>query len=248
MATSKALFAFDPEKDGQIVAVERLVSGSGPWEHAWNRYREAPNSFAGVRRALDLVQPKDLLHSGNERIPANNKSQEDALRTALKALGQLSKGPALDALSKLAAEHLKRADSVWGTLGEAPLASAVAQLGILAERVRQYVSGEPSARGVALALFFGYVQDLLQEHSPEVAKKSSQLWRNAWLARNRLAHSRGHWDAHDWSTLLSAVREGLIAANPRHRGAFVREVAEKTCRRRLGAIHVLRRRDLRELA
>src|SRR5262252_1046597 len=49
VATSKALFAFDPEKDGQIVAVERLVSGSGPWEHAWNRYREAPNSFAGVR-------------------------------------------------------------------------------------------------------------------------------------------------------------------------------------------------------
>lgn len=141
VATSKALFAFDPEKDGQIVAVERLVSGSGAWEQAWSRYREAPKSFVGVRRALDLVQPRDLLDSGNERIPANNKSQEDALRTALKGLGQQSKGPALGALSKLAAEHLKRADSVWGTLGEAPLASAVAQLGILADRVRQGGAG-----------------------------------------------------------------------------------------------------------
>jgi hypothetical protein len=141
VATSKTLFALDPEKDGQIVAIERLVSGSGAWELAWNRYREAPNSFVGVRRALDLAQPKDLLDSGNERIPAKNKSQEDALRSALKGLAHLSKGPALDTLSKLAAEHLKRADSVWGTLGEAPLASAAAQLGILAERVRQGGAG-----------------------------------------------------------------------------------------------------------
>jgi O-acetyl-ADP-ribose deacetylase (regulator of RNase III) len=77
---------------------------------------------------------------------------------------------------------------------------------------RQYLSGEPSARGVALALFFGHVQDLLQEHGPDAGQEPHQLWRSAWLARNRLAHSRGHWDAHDWSTLLGAVREGLIAA------------------------------------
>jgi O-acetyl-ADP-ribose deacetylase (regulator of RNase III) len=76
----------------------------------------------------------------------------------------------------------------------------------------QYLSGEPSARGVALALFFGHVQDLLQEHSSDAGQEPHQLWRSAWLARNRLAHSRGHWDAHDWSTLLGAVREGLIAA------------------------------------
>lgn len=77
---------------------------------------------------------------------------------------------------------------------------------------QQYLSGEPSARGVALALFFGYLQDLLQEHSPNASNEPHQLWRTAWLARNRLAHSRGHWDVHDWSTLLSAVREGLISA------------------------------------
>jgi hypothetical protein len=61
-------------------------------------------------------------------------------------------------------------------------------------------------------LFFGHVQDLLQEHAPNAGDEPNQAWRSAWLARNRLAHSRGHWDAHDWSTLLGAVREGLIAA------------------------------------
>lgn len=78
----------------------------------------------------------------------------------------------------------------------------------------QYLTGDASARGLALALFFGHVQDLLQEHRPEAAESLKQLWRSAWHARNRLAHSRGYWDAHDWSTLLGAVREALIAAKP----------------------------------
>lgn len=137
VAVCKGTFGLDPEKDGQLVAVEALAGRAPAWELVWQRFREAPRAFPGVRKALDLVQPKDLLDAGNDKIPANNKRREDELRSALKALVQLPKAPARDALAKLAAEHLKRADSVWGDLGEAPLASAAAQLGILAERARQ---------------------------------------------------------------------------------------------------------------
>jgi hypothetical protein len=137
VAVCQETFGFDPEKDGRLVAVEALAGTAPNWQLAWQRFREAPKSYAGVRQALDLVQPKDLLDAGNDKIPAYNKSREDELRVALKALAKLPKAPARDTLAKLAADHLKRADSVWGDLGEAPLASAAAQLGILAERVRQ---------------------------------------------------------------------------------------------------------------
>jgi hypothetical protein len=54
-AVCKETFGFDPEKDGRLVAVERLASGAPGWELVWQRFREAPKSYAGVRKALDLV-------------------------------------------------------------------------------------------------------------------------------------------------------------------------------------------------
>lgn len=137
VAVCKDVFALDPERDGRLVAVERLAAGGGAWDLAWSRFKEAPRSFPGVHRALERLQPTDLLDRSNERIPANNRSQEDALREGLLALGKLPRDAAQTTLAKLAAEHLQRADSVWADLGQAPLAAAVAQLAILADKSRQ---------------------------------------------------------------------------------------------------------------
>lgn len=137
VAVCKETFGFDPAKDGQLTALERLVAGGGAWDDAWERYAQSPKTYGGLRSALDLVQPKDLFSSGSGRIPSANKAQESTLRAALKALAELPYAAAREALATLAASHVHRAASVWHELGEAPLASAAAQLGILAELVKQ---------------------------------------------------------------------------------------------------------------
>lgn len=137
VAVCKETFGFDPAKDGQLTALERLVAGGGAWDHAWERYAQSPKTYAGLRTALDLVQPKDLFSTDSGRIPGANTRQESTLRTRLKELENLPYAGAREALATLAAEHVHRAASVWHELGEAPLASAAAQLGILAELVKQ---------------------------------------------------------------------------------------------------------------
>jgi hypothetical protein len=92
-ALCKSMFGLDPDKDGIITAVDRLVAGGGVWDQVWMRYCQAHHAFAGVRKALDLAHPKDLLDDANDRLPATNRKQEDALRTAASWGLRRSRGP-----------------------------------------------------------------------------------------------------------------------------------------------------------
>lgn len=85
-ALCKQQFGFDPDKDGALTAAEKLVAGGGVWDQVWRRYRQAPLAYAGVRKVLELVHPKDLIDQTNERIPLNNRQQESLLRTELGGL------------------------------------------------------------------------------------------------------------------------------------------------------------------
>ncbi len=134
-ALCKATFKLDPDKDGIITAVDRLVAGGGVWDRVWRRYREAHKAFSGVRKALDLAQPKDLLDVTNDRLPATNRQQEDALRSGLSGLAGRGKAEALEGLRRLCDLHVPRADSLWADLGEAPLARAAVHLKALAEGI-----------------------------------------------------------------------------------------------------------------
>lgn len=153
LALCKKNYGFDPEKDGVIVAVEKLVDGQGAWQQVWRRYREAPKAYAGVRKLLDPVEPKDLIDNANERIPANNKRREGELRRGLTGLGSLPKAKALEALEKLCAEHASRANSLWAELGEAPLACAAAHLVGMVAGIR---AGVPGNDWPSLAM--GYIE------------------------------------------------------------------------------------------
>lgn len=137
----KRTYNLDPEKDGLITAAEKLVVAEGAWGQVWGRYREAPKAFGGVRKALDLVHPKDLFGNSNERIPANNKRQEENLRKGFDALTGLPKGEALKKLAELCATHAKRAQSLWAELSEAPLACAAFHLEAMVGAIR---SGSPA--------------------------------------------------------------------------------------------------------
>jgi hypothetical protein len=120
---------FDPKKDGVITAAERLVAAEGKWAGVWQRFEESVKAFPGVRKALDLVQPKDLFANSNPRIPATNKKQEDELRKSLLSLSAMNPAEARKTLAGLTGTHSARCKSVWARLDEAPLAMAADHLG-----------------------------------------------------------------------------------------------------------------------
>ena len=138
---------------GSSTAVERLVAGGGVWDQVWQRYCQTPLVFAGVRKALDLIQPKDLFDTANERMPATNRSREDSLRNVLKDFAGMPTAQALERLRTLAAQHSPRAESVWAALDEAPLARAAVHLKVLAEGIAAGVLGHDWA-----ALAQGYLE------------------------------------------------------------------------------------------
>ena len=140
-ATCRQTFNFDPEKDGMLYAVEKLVHNDGVWEQAWERYGEAPSAYAGVRKALDMVHPKDLFDAKNNKIPENNANHENELRKGLLALRELPKSKALVALTTLCQEHCPRAGAIWAALGEAPLAGAAVYLNELVVAIKDGMAG-----------------------------------------------------------------------------------------------------------
>ena len=140
-ALCKPTFGLDPDKDGIITAVDKLVAGGGVWDQVWTRYRQAHQAFAGVRKALDLAHPKDLLDDANDRMPVTNRKLEAALRAGLLGLQALPRAQALTRLTQLCAQHAPRADALWADLGEASLARAAVQLKALAEGITAGVCG-----------------------------------------------------------------------------------------------------------
>lgn len=132
----KTQFGLDPTKDGLLAAAERLVAGGGAWDQVWHRYEQGPLAFAGLRKTLELVQPKDIFLSSSPRLPAHNRDEENDLRAALLRLPALPKSDALQALDKLCDRHASRARSIWAQLGEAPLARAAVHLKVLADGIQ----------------------------------------------------------------------------------------------------------------
>ena len=158
-ALAKSTFKLDPDKDGIITAVERLVAGGGVWDQVWQRWCQAPRAFPGVRKALDLAQPKDLFDAANDRFPATNRQREDDLRKALVGLAKVPKAQALERIRGLAAEHDSRAASVWADLGEAPLARAMVHLKALADGIATGGLGHDWATLAAAYLERGWAID-----------------------------------------------------------------------------------------
>jgi len=158
-ALAKSNFKLDPDKDGIITAVERLVAGGGVWDQVWQRWCQAPRAFPGVRKALDLAQPKDLFDAANDRFPTTNRQREDDLRTALVGLAKVPKAQALERIRGLAAEHGPRAASVWADLGEAPLARAMVHVKVLGDGIATGGQGHDWATLAAAYLERGWAID-----------------------------------------------------------------------------------------
>ena len=141
----KADYGFDPERDGELVAAERLGRREGPWESVWRRFAEAPALYPGVPDLLRMATPDDLFAGSLPSWPKTNDKGEADLRRALLALESESPPAARERIINLEQTHGPRRDTVWAKLGQAPLADSLAHLVVIAERTSKRLGGSSPA-------------------------------------------------------------------------------------------------------
>lgn len=149
----------DLDRDGPIVVAERLVLRSGPWAKVWDRYASTvPGSYSRVHLLLEKAQPAGLVFDKSTLV-RHNDEQEQALRGALAALGELSEAKARQRVRALEAEHGPRRGWVWAKLGKARMANVLQHLVALADATEAPVGGSSLS---ALAGWYaeqGYLAD-----------------------------------------------------------------------------------------
>jgi hypothetical protein len=143
---------FNPLKDGPITAARKLGERQGAWGQVWRRFADMPGRYPGIAERLRQAKPMDLLLEPSETWPQDNEEAEDWLRKQLLRIGTLTADGAREEALRLNAEHAWRRGTVWADLGLSPLAFAVEQLALLAERTAlESETGDLSALASAYA-------------------------------------------------------------------------------------------------
>ncbi len=132
---------FDPEKEGVLVATERLGKRLEPWDAIWSRFVESPASYPQLVDLLRRAKPSDLLEDQSSSWPQNNEAKEGELRKGLAALGVKAPADATAEIRELEEIHGPRRDWVWSKLGQAPLAQALRHLYRLADAASTKLGG-----------------------------------------------------------------------------------------------------------
>jgi len=145
-------YGFSPQGDGEVTAAALLGERQGGWEVVWRRFAEAPASYGALPRLLERAQPRGqgtgTLFYHPDSWPLENEQAEAHLRAALAALRDALPAKARAALATLEDEHGPRRSWVWGALGHAPLATALAHLTALAGLTERAVTA-PSVAEIA---------------------------------------------------------------------------------------------------
>ena len=145
----KSDFEFDPDKDGALVAAERLGRREGSWGSVWSRFAESPALYPGLPELLHKAMPNDLFVEQPSSWPQNNEKGEAELRRALLALEGKAPSAAREEVIELEKTHGPRREWVWAKLDLAPLASAVMHLAEVAERTSRELGGVSPAEMAA---------------------------------------------------------------------------------------------------
>jgi hypothetical protein len=126
-------FGFDPRKKSRQDAAARFARREKAWGKVWNRFEQANGAYEGVVKLLWFEEPRqaDLLDNPVS-YPKENARREDSLRTALKALGDVSAEKAAKIIGELEKAHGWRCLTVWARRGEARLAQALEHLAVVA--------------------------------------------------------------------------------------------------------------------
>lgn len=143
-ALVKAKWNFDVTGSGsRQKAVERLAAGEGAWAQVRRRLEDTPRRWAAACEQLRKAETTqgDFLTEPTNGTSADNRLQEKLLEGDLKKITTLAAAPAREAVRDLEKRHAARRKTLWGRLGEAPLAHALEPLARLADRAGETVPG-----------------------------------------------------------------------------------------------------------
>ena len=157
----RAEYTFDPEKDGAIVAGEKLgMREDEAWKNLWRRFEESPLLYPGLPEVLRKSKPSGKLIFDKEPWPDENDSEEKSLRHDLLSLSSKSAAEARKKIEELETRHQKRRDWVWTKIGQSPLATALEHLVMLADETVQNIGGDSPDAMAAVYRESGYKADM----------------------------------------------------------------------------------------
>lgn len=138
VAACRTTYSFDPIKDGVLSAAACLGAREGAWAGVWERYADNPRRYPGIPDKLDQARPAGDLFGDTDKFPDSwpswNLEQEDELRKSLAALDDKHDHKQVcEVVRELATVHQRREESIWGEIGQAPLACATGLLAELAD-------------------------------------------------------------------------------------------------------------------
>jgi hypothetical protein len=163
-STWKKDLKFDPAKDGELSAAERLTKGKGGWDKVWQRFAENPTAFPGIPELLRRVEPEQMgLAVGGQdlsRWPSHNAACEAQVLAGLQGLAGKSHADACRCVRELEAQHRERRSWIWAQLGLSPMARLLEPLGLLAQRADHPLVGTTPEEFIAPYTTDGWEADL----------------------------------------------------------------------------------------
>ena len=157
----KAEYGFDPDKDGEIVAGEKLgMRQDSVWKNLWKRFEESPLLYPGLPALLRRSKPSGKLIFDKEPWPDENDGEEKSLRQELLGLSSKSAAEARQKIQELEARHNNRRGWVWARIGQSPLAIALEQLAVMSDETSQSMGGDSAESMASIYRDTGYKADL----------------------------------------------------------------------------------------
>lgn len=156
----KAEYGFDPERDGVIVAGEKLgMREAEAWKNLWRRFEESPLLYPGLPEVLKKSKPSGKLIFDKEPWPNENDNEERSLRQDLLSLSSKSASEARKTIEELEKKHHQRRDWVWAKIGQSSLATALEHLTVVAGVTSQNIGGNSPDAMAAIYRERGYEAD-----------------------------------------------------------------------------------------
>lgn len=170
---TQSQLGFHPEKDGQLLAAQKLAAHEGPWSPVWQRFCEAPTRYPAIPDLLRRCgQPSDLFADQSGWPEVNDRKEKD-LETALLGLADLPAHQARKRVRELDQAHGERRAWVWAELGESPLARAVGHLAELAQTCEQPMAVGGTEDMVAIYTTRGWEADRAVMRALEATESES---------------------------------------------------------------------------
>jgi hypothetical protein len=147
---------------------------SDPSYLLWQKFVLRPDAQPGLYDVFRSV-PKPLLWSEADRYPRANESEEADLSKSFMAIAHMDSASAAAELEALEAQHGRRRETVWASLGKAPLAQALQPLVTLARASLQPAVGGSVAHQAATWAQEGWAVDAAALQALAIAQEADCL-------------------------------------------------------------------------